>query len=341
MNLSKEPAKAKLSVMIPAYNAEKWIGPTLEHLWRSLKETKWGGIEILVVDDGSTDGTAEAAKTAKIGVPVEVVRQPNSGRLKTRRNGIEKSSGDYVLMLDSRVYTQPDAFKYLVSQMRKDSQAVVWNGHIIVERRGNPFARFWYVVTFIAWRRYMRHPRLSHYGSEEFDYYPKGAGCFFAPRALLLDAYSKFSTSYEDDRFANDDTSLIRHIAEQSDIYISPGFSFTYNSRSTWKAFIRHTLHRGVVFVDGYFKPGTRYFLPLALYFLALPVFLVMVIFGPIWLLAIPVLALAALAGALILGVELADAAAFAYVLPVFSAYYSVGLYQGLLMKLAGRRLKH
>jgi glycosyltransferase involved in cell wall biosynthesis len=329
----KQPKDSILSVVIPAFNSEQWIIPTLEKLWASLGKTSWKKIEILVVDDGSTDSTAVMAKKANLGVPIRIIKQRNSGRLKTRKNGISKAVGDYIFFLDSRVYTQPGAFEYLVFQMQDNPEAVVWNGHIIVERKGNVFARFWYTVTYIAWRRYMKHPELTHYGLKDFDYYPKGAGCFFAPKYYLVEAYKKFSTVYKNDRNANDDTTLIRHIAEISDIYISPGFAFTYNSRSTWKSFIRHTLHRGVVFIDGYLHRGTRYFYPLIVYLLAVPVLFILAIFHPIILL-IPVIAVvSSFLFVLFLGSRLDDAAAFAYVLPVFAIYYTFGLYKGVFMR--------
>lgn len=330
----KSPSSSKLSVVIPAYNAEKWIAPTLTKLWESLKKTKWKLIEILVIDDGSIDKTSKVAETVKIGVNVKVIRRQNSGRLKTRKFGIEKAKGDFVLLLDSRVYTQPNSFKYLVEQINQNPEALVWNGHIEVEREGNPFARFWYTITFIAWRRYMKHPRLMHYGPRDFDYYPKGAGCFFAPRDYLLDAYSKFSTYYKDDRSANDDTSLIRHITSFSDIYISPKFAFTYNSRSTWKAFINHTLHRGVVFIDGHLHRGGRFFYPAILYLILAPIFLVVSVFYPaILLVVIPILFII-FTLTKILGAETADAAALAYIMPIFAIFYSFGLYKGLILRL-------
>lgn len=329
----KKPRDASLSVIIPAYNSEKWIGPTLKHLSTSLQKTKWGSVEVLVIDDGSTDNTSKSAEETATAYKVKIIRQPNSGRLKTRKNGIEKAKGDYVLMLDSRVYTKPGSFEYLVEQMDKTPEAVVWNGHIDVERTGNPFARFWYTITFIAWHRYMKQPRLMHYGTDNFDYYPKGAGCFFAPRAYLLDAYKSFSTYYKDDRNANDDTSLIRHIASQSDIYISPGFAFTYNSRSTWKAFIKHTLHRGVVLIDGYFRPGTRYFYPLILYLLAVPLYIATGFLYPELVLLLPVVLGLLFLFAKLRGAPTKDAAALAYIAPVFILYYTAGLYKGLFLR--------
>lgn len=333
----KKPQSASLSVIIPAYNSEKWISSTLKHLSKSLQKTKWGSVEILVIDDGSTDNTVKAVEETETTYKVKTIMQPNSGRLKTRKNGIEKAKSDYVLLLDSRVYTKPDSFKYLVEQMNKTPAAVVWNGHIDVERTGNFFARFWYTMTFIAWHKYMKQPRLMHYGADNFDYYPKGAGCFFAPRTYLLDAYKNFTTYYKEDRNANDDTSLIRHIASQSDIYISPGFAFTYNSRSTWKEFIKHTLHRGVVFMDGYFRPGTRYFYPLILYLLAVPLYIVTALLYPKLALLLPIVLGFLFLFAKALGASIKDSAAFVYIVPVFGLYYTLGLYKGLFMKLFGR----
>jgi glycosyltransferase involved in cell wall biosynthesis len=333
----KLPKDSKLSVVIPAYNSEKWIGPTLIHLWDSLSKSEWKAIEILVIDDGSTDKTASEAKSVKIGTPVKVISRPNAGRLATRKIGIETAKGDYILMLDSRVYTEPGAFRYLVKQMSAHRDAVVWNGHIIVERAGNPFARFWYTATFLAWRRYMKSPELNHYGVKDFDYFPKGAGCFFAPRDYLLQAYSKFTTFYKDNRFANDDTSLIRHIASITDIYISPGFAFTYNSRSTIKAFIRHTLHRGVVLIDGYFRRGTRYFYPIIFYLLAVPIFLFVILpLQPLAVFCLLPLILIIFILAKVLGADIADAAALAYVMPLFAIFYTAGLYKGLFLRLRG-----
>jgi glycosyltransferase involved in cell wall biosynthesis len=333
----KLPQKASLSIIIPAYNSEKWIGPTLKHLAVSLAGSKWQSIEILVIDDGSKDKTTDVAKATKLDWPLKIVRQPNSGRLKARELGIKKAKGDYVLMLDSRVYAQPGAFSYLVRQMSKNPGAVVWNGHIIVERQGNPFARFWYGITFLAWRRYMKKPKLTHYNQNDFDYFPKGAGCFFAPRQYLFEAYKNFTSYYSDSRHANDDTSLIRYIAKLDDIYISPGFAFTYNSRSTLGAFIRHTVHRGVVFIDGYFHRGGRYFYAALLYLMAVPIMFALLTFQPLLLFLIVPLLVLIFIGALIFSVPAADAAALAYVLPVFAIFYTAGLYKGLFLKLSNQ----
>ncbi|MBA3757284.1 glycosyltransferase family 2 protein [Candidatus Saccharibacteria bacterium] len=327
------PSEASLSIIIPAYNSEKWIGDTLEHLGRSLKNSTWRKIEIIVVDDGSTDKTAENAQQTNIGIPIRIIRQKNSGRLLARENGLKSAGGDYVLLLDSRIYTAPGSFKYLQSQINKNREAIVWNGHINMDRRGNPFARFWYTITFLAWRRYMKTPRLTSYGEKDYDYYPKGTTGFFAPKDFLLEAYKNFTTNYSDSKNANDDTSLIRYITKLSDIHISPDYAFTYVSRSSLRAFIPHTLHRGIVFIDGHFHRGSRYFYACLLYLILVPVVLFLVILNPVLLLLLIPLLIFIFAFAKILGTETADAAALAYVMPLFAVFYTAGFYKGLYLR--------
>lgn len=328
------PEKAKLSVIIPAYNAEDWIGPTLDHLWIALGPTKWKSIEIIVIDDGSSDKTAEVAKKTLKDKKVRVITQKNQGRFKTRKNGLDVANGDYIFFIDSRTYAHRGSFKFLVKAMNKHPEAVVWNGHVHIDREGNLQARFWYTVTFVAWRRYLAKPKLTHYGLDKFDYYPKGTTCFFAPKDLLMQAYNKFETSFNDLKFANDDSSLIRYIAKSADIYLDPSFSFTYNSRSTIRAFFKHSLHRGTVFIDGFLKPGTRYRYPLLLYLLFVPIGFAVAFFWPVILLAIPMGMVLALLVLLTLRVSLADATSFVVLLPVFVIFYTFGLYRGFYMKL-------
>jgi glycosyltransferase involved in cell wall biosynthesis len=331
---SFDPKKVSLSVVVPAYNSEQWIKNTLESAWSAIQKVEWRSTEIILVDDGSTDGTVRAAHEAKIDSSLKVIRQKNSGRLKARENGIKKARGNLILLLDSRIDTNQDAFVYVVDQIKKTPKALVWNGHILVDRVGNPFARFWYTITFLAWRRYMRHPRLVHYGEAEYDYYPKGTTGFLAPRHILLEAYEQFRTAYRDTKYSNDDTSLIRYIAGQTDIYMSPEYSFTYISRSTLGAFIPHTLHRGIVFIDGHFHRGSRYFYACLVYLILVPVFIGLVIFNPLWVLIILPLVLLLFIFAKTLGAEVADAAALAYMMPIFALCYTAGMYKGLVMKI-------
>ncbi len=84
-----------VSVIIPAYNAEKWITRAIDSV---LKQTEPVG-EILVVDDGSTDTTAERVK--KYGPRVRLIQQANAGVSAARNRGIEEAKGEWIAFLDA------------------------------------------------------------------------------------------------------------------------------------------------------------------------------------------------------------------------------------------------
>jgi glycosyltransferase involved in cell wall biosynthesis len=84
-----------VSVVMPVFNGQKYIGAALESV---LKQT-YPHLEVLVVDDGSTDGSAAIA--ASYGSRVRVIRQRNQGSAAARNAGIGAASGDLVALLDA------------------------------------------------------------------------------------------------------------------------------------------------------------------------------------------------------------------------------------------------
>ena len=88
--------KPLVSILIPAYNAEEWIGHTL----KSAVAQTWPRKEIIVVDDGSTDHTAEVARGFASN-QVAVVRTENQGAAAARNRALSISQGDYVQWLDA------------------------------------------------------------------------------------------------------------------------------------------------------------------------------------------------------------------------------------------------
>src|SRR5579885_1516999 len=84
-----------LSVIIPAYNRAGFLPAVVD----SLRAAGAGSLEILVVDDGSTDDTAAVA--AALGPPVRYVRQANAGPAAARNHGFGLCAGRYVAFVDS------------------------------------------------------------------------------------------------------------------------------------------------------------------------------------------------------------------------------------------------
>jgi glycosyltransferase involved in cell wall biosynthesis len=84
-----------ISVVIPCYNAERWIEATL----RSVKAQNWPKLEIIVIDDGSTDRSVELIRAR---FPcVTVLQQENSGVAAARNLGIKNASGDWIAFIDA------------------------------------------------------------------------------------------------------------------------------------------------------------------------------------------------------------------------------------------------
>src|ERR1700675_2171159 len=85
-----------VSILIPAFNAQEWIGDTL----RSALAQTWANKEIIVVDDGSRDQTAAAARKFEAD-GVRVVTQKNQGAAASRNNAFALCHGDYIQWLDA------------------------------------------------------------------------------------------------------------------------------------------------------------------------------------------------------------------------------------------------
>ena len=103
---------ARVSVIIPAYNVEDYVGECI----RSLKQQDYPDFEALVVDDASSDGTVEAALDA-IGTDARfrVLRQPeNLGQSAARNVALNQASGEFVCNLDADDAYEPHALLMLV-----------------------------------------------------------------------------------------------------------------------------------------------------------------------------------------------------------------------------------
>jgi glycosyltransferase involved in cell wall biosynthesis len=109
-----QTAPPTVSVVIPAYNAERTIGVTLASV---LGQTV-SDIEVIVVDDGSTDGTARAASS--LGDPrVRVVHQPNAGHAAARNTGIADARGTYVALIDADDLWLPEKLERQLTMLRR------------------------------------------------------------------------------------------------------------------------------------------------------------------------------------------------------------------------------
>ena len=328
-------AKIGLSVIIPLYNAKGWIAPTVRHIVDALQQADSYDAEIIIIDDGSTDGSKDEALALQVPskFKLNVVTQKNTGRYLARKRGVELSTKDNILFIDSRVFIHKDALSFLKEQL-KETTDQIWNAHVYIDKKGNIFARFWDAIVYIGWRRYFKNPKTTSYGLEEFDYYPKGTTMIYMPKKRLMASMKDFETTTNDIEFSSDDTLLIRYMAERQPIHLSPGFSCIYHGRSTFKKFLLHAYDRGQFFVDGFLRPNTRFFIPLILFLIATPLILVGLIIYPVLFLGLVGVWLLELFMALLLGALLADALSLFILTPIFAIVYGAGIWRGFLRKI-------
>ncbi len=116
-----------VSVIIPVYNVEKYISECLE----SLIHQTYKDIEIIIVNDGSTDSSEEIIKSyLEESNNIIYIYQKNKGTAEARNKGIESANGDYVLFVDSDDYLDKDMIQKMYNSADKNNSDVVVCGHI-------------------------------------------------------------------------------------------------------------------------------------------------------------------------------------------------------------------
>lgn len=121
-----------VSVIIPVYNGARFIVEAVQ----SIVAQEYGSLEIIVVDDGSTDETAEIV--ARFDWDVRYVFQENAGPGAARNRGIRDASGDLIAFLDADDLWAAGSLQLLVNRLLEDPERDVVHGHARLFRDGDP-----------------------------------------------------------------------------------------------------------------------------------------------------------------------------------------------------------
>lgn len=111
---------ADISIIVPIYNAEKFIKKCVDSLLNQTKKE----LEFILINDGSTDKTHDILKTYK-DKRIKYFKNKNQGIGKTRNFGIEKATGKYIIFIDSDDYIEPTTCEELYNKAIKEKADVV------------------------------------------------------------------------------------------------------------------------------------------------------------------------------------------------------------------------
>jgi len=128
-------SQPKVSIIVPVYNAENY----LERCIHSLKNQTLKEVEIIVVDDSSTDSSlAICNKLAAEDDRIKVIHKENEGAGKARNAALKVATGEYIGFVDSDDFVEPDMFKTLYETAEKYTSDLVMSGVLFVD--GNMFS---------------------------------------------------------------------------------------------------------------------------------------------------------------------------------------------------------
>lgn len=131
----EETKRAPLvSVIVPACNAEAFI----EEAMTSVLEQTVSDLELIVIDDGSTDGTRTvieriAGQDARVRV---VINEENLGVAKSRNHGMDLSRGAYIALLDSDDYWDKDFLEKMIARGKQTNADIVYCSYALVDENG-------------------------------------------------------------------------------------------------------------------------------------------------------------------------------------------------------------
>lgn len=118
-----------ISIIVPVYNAEKYLKKCLDSLVNQTKKE----LEFILINDGSTDKSEEIIKTYK-DKRIKYFKNKNQGIGKTRNFGIEKATGKYIMFLDSDDYFSNDACEILYKTAEKEKADLIVFDYYRVEK---------------------------------------------------------------------------------------------------------------------------------------------------------------------------------------------------------------
>ncbi len=213
--------KPLVSILIPCYNAAPWIAQTLQS---ALNQT-WSNLEIIMVDDGSTDDSFAIAKSFESS-QVKVIQQSNQGASVARNQALSLAQGDYIQYLDADDLLAPDKIRQQVEQLSLNQNA----GQIAAGE----------------WARFYHDPETAIFSSEPVweDFAPVdwlicswNGGGMMHPAAWLIPR--NIAGTWDESLSLHDDGEYFCRV-----VLASRGVKFCWGARSYYRSGLLNSLSR-------------------------------------------------------------------------------------------------
>ncbi|MBN1811540.1 MAG: glycosyltransferase family 2 protein [Anaerolineae bacterium] len=236
------------SIIVPVYNSAETLDDCLAALVN--QDYPQEDYEIVVVNDGSTDNSAEIASR----YPVRLINlETNQGRVIARNAGAKAARFDTLVFNDSRVVPE----RALLDKVRRRAYQPLIPDVKVYDGSKWGFSRFFYLLRRKIYAPYYplsSGPDEFWITPENFDQAPKGTGNLVCDRDLWQRSQPK-----EADKSTNDDTRILSSIVKSRPILRTTRISAEYTQRTSVNSVIKHLFQRGPLFADYYLRPGGRY----------------------------------------------------------------------------------
>lgn len=186
----------KISIIIPTYNEEGVVGKCLE----SLSRQTYKDLEIIVVDDGSTDKTV--SKCQMPNAKCQILRQEHKGPGAARNMGAKEARGEILVFVDADMTFESDFIEKLVEPIISGKTKGTFSKNEYVSNWDNVWARCWSINS--GWEPKRRHPKN----------YPDKQKVF---RAILKSEFERVG-GFDVTRGYNDDWSLSEKLGYKADV---------------------------------------------------------------------------------------------------------------------------
>lgn len=153
--MSNECKNTKISIIIAVYNVQDYIRRCLD----SVVNQTYNNLQIIIVDDGSTDKSGEICdEYALIDQRIEVIHKENGGLISARKEGLKKATGEYIINIDSDDWIERDAFESIAKKIERFAPDILVFGYkkeydgFIEEYKGGLEEGFY--KDYILWKKY-------------------------------------------------------------------------------------------------------------------------------------------------------------------------------------------